>query len=319
MSPERIWYGTDAAAVALRTAMLPLSGLYWIGWQTYLGTYKVGLKKAKEPHRPVICVGNMTVGGSGKSPTTIFIAKTLQSLGRQVVISASGYGSPASEAATLAPEGELMASRWGDEPAMLRWLLPDVPLIVGRRRVEAGRLCHEHFPDAVLLMDDGLQHMPLRKHVTIALDEAGANRFVLPAGPYREPRMNLKRVDLVLGAERAMQTEYGEVKLEPDLPAGCEVSVLSSIARPERLKGSLTKWQVVATRFLPDHDPLTAGNLFEGLPPDLPMIVTAKDWVKLRERKDIAERTIVVAHREARITPENAFTDWLKSKLDEQA
>jgi tetraacyldisaccharide 4'-kinase len=324
VSPERIWYGKDAGAALVRAALTPLSALYWVGWQTYLGIYHLGLKKAKEPHKPVICVGNMTAGGSGKSPTTIFVAQTLLELGREIAISASGYGSPAAEGASVAPDGELQASRWGDEPAMIRWLLPEAPLIVGRNRVDAARLCQQHFPTAVLLMDDGLQHMPLKKHVTIALEDEGPNQFVLPAGPYREPRSNLSRIDLAVGTGYRFQLVSIDGKLwSPDGAEllGQHVAVLCSIAKPTRFVDATRQrgLTVAAQKLMPDHDPLTAGNLFDGLLPELPLIVTTKDWVKLRERQDIESRTIFVAQREVLISPVDDFKDWLKSKLDEQA
>ncbi|MFX8929914.1 tetraacyldisaccharide 4'-kinase, partial [Acinetobacter baumannii] len=84
----------------------------------------------------------------------------------------------------MAPDGPLDPAGWGDEPAMFRWLLPDVPLVVGRRRVLAAELVHQHFPKAVLVMDDGFQHLPVKKHIQILLDDpTPKNSRCLPAGP----------------------------------------------------------------------------------------------------------------------------------------
>ena len=326
MRIEEVWAGRGAGHALLRILFAPLSGLYWLGWQAYLAVYRLKLKRAKEPHCPVICIGNLTVGGSGKTPVTIHVAKLLRELGQEVVISASGYGSKAAEGANLArtavtnqPAPSLPAQEWGDEPAMIRWLLPDVPLIVGRDRVRAAEICHQHFPDAILLLDDGLQHLPLKKHLQICLDDPSAtNRMVLPAGPYREPRTSLGRMDRVIDDLRFQPTGFLLNGTEPaEQPTSA--NALCAIARPERFFDTLSGQgiEIAAAKSLPDHDPLTAGTLFEGLPPGLPLIVTAKDWVKLRDRCDIGSRQILVAMQEARIEPEDEFKAWLRSKLDE--
>src|SRR5579885_1414322 len=193
-----VWFSKQAGFRLIRIALTPLSWLYAAGWQGYLTIYRFGWKKAKAPHHPVVCIGNLKAGGTGKSPVTRYVADVLSSLQRQVVISCSGYGAPRSEAATLTPKGPLDAREWGDEAAMLRAFLPDTPLIVGRDRVEAAKICNKTHPDAVLLLDDGFQHLPLAKDLTILLDPPAENGHCLPAGPYREPRRNRSRADLVL-------------------------------------------------------------------------------------------------------------------------
>ena len=208
MHASELWESDSIGPRLARLALSPLSLIYAIGWEAYLGVYRLGLKRAKEPHRPVVCVGNLVSGGSGKTPATLHVAQVLADLGHSVVLSASGYGSPGSEAATLIPEGPLDPSEWGDEPALYRELLPAVPIIVGRRRVLAAEICAREFPDAVLLMDDGFQHLPLRKHLSMILDSPEPeNRMCLPAGPYREPRWNRRRADLVLPGQFRMEEQ----------------------------------------------------------------------------------------------------------------
>jgi len=182
---SEMWERLSVATIVLS----PFAGLYALGWLGYEATYRWGLKRPSAPHHPVVCVGNLTVGGTGKTPTTRYLAELLLGMGREVVASCSGYGSAAAEAAQVAPMGPLSAHTWGDEAALLRYSLPEVPLIVGRRRVLAAELCHQHYPRAVLLMDDGFQHLPLAKDVAIVLDPPRRNRLCLPAGPYREPRL----------------------------------------------------------------------------------------------------------------------------------
>jgi tetraacyldisaccharide 4'-kinase len=316
---RHLWESPAISAKLLRGALVPLSWLYAGGWQAYLLTYRLGLKRAAEPHRPVLCVGNLQAGGSGKSPLVRHLVDVLREMGREVVVSCSGYGAPRAEAATIAPEGDLDAAEWGDEPTMLRTLIPDLPLVVGRRRVLAAELVHQRFPNAVMLMDDGFQHLPLKKSVSIVLDPlAPTNRWCLPAGPYREPRSNRSRADLVLpGQFRVVEdSPWFEDPYTTDhhsLPA--RFAVLCALGQPARFLAALPH-PPVATKLLPDHDPLTAGTLFDGMDPALPVVVTAKDWVKLRARNDLAGRQILVAHHAVRVEPADDFRAWLAERLD---
>jgi tetraacyldisaccharide 4'-kinase len=322
MLPHEVWAGTTAQAKALRALATPASWLYAFGWQCYLATYGLGFKRAKSPHKPVMCVGNLVVGGSGKSPVTMHIAKVLLEMGRSVVIGCSGYGSPHAEAAALAPDGPLLATEWGDEPAMIRWLMPEVPIVVGRRRVLAAELVHEHYPDAVLLMDDGFQHLPLAKQLTIVLDEASPrNMRCLPAGPYREPRGNRSRADaLVPGAmtvnRQSMRIQSPEGKDQRPAIYG----ILCALGDPSRFLATLADEfpnaiENPSVKTLLDHDPLTAANLWDGLPSDVPIVVTAKDWVKLRERADIAEREILIALQDVELSPRRELVALINKKL----
>ena len=298
----------------------PLGALYALGWWGYQSVYSFGLKKPFEPHCPVVTVGNLIAGGTGKTPMTLFVATVLQEAGRGVVVSASGYGFPRSASASLAPDGELKASEWGDEAAMIRMFRPELPLIVGRDRVEAARIAHQHFPDSVLLMDDGFQHLRLRQHVTLLLAPETPNSFCLPAGPYREPRSTgLRRADLVLpGSEfkvvRSRTIGAPSEGLGPDK----KVNVLCALGRPHQFLDSLRSdgYRLGTVRCLPDHDPLTAGTLLNGFDLETPLLVTAKDWVKLRDRGDLEGRTVLMAKYDVSVEPREGFTDWLRLKLD---
>lgn len=313
----RTWQTSRMAALVLS----PLSLLYALGWEIYLLAYRLGFKRASEPHRPVVCVGNLQVGGTGKTPAVVALVKLLVWQGRRVVVSCSGYGSPASQDATLAPEGDLPAREWGDEPALFRMLLPEVPLIVGRNRVRAAQICADRFPDAVLLLDDGFQHLPLKKHVSIILDPPVWNRFCLPAGPYREPSWNRTRADLVIPGEFKLAytpLSFVEALTGADSPQPQRTNVLCALGDPTRFLWTLEQQgiEVVNGRLLPDHDTLLAGNLFDGLDPALPLVVTAKDWGKLRQRSDLDKWRLLVANREASIQPAKQFSAWLAKKLD---
>jgi tetraacyldisaccharide 4'-kinase len=316
MHPETVWESSDVRSRLIRAALLPLSGLYAFGWWCYLMWYRLGFKRAQIAHRRTIVVGNLVAGGAGKTPFTIALIHTLHELGEHVVISTSGYGGPKSRGAHLAPEGPLRADEWGDEPAMLRTLLPEVPLIVGRGRLAASQLAQARFSERVLVMDDGFQHLPVVKQLSIVLDPPRRNRRCLPAGPYREPRRYLRRADLVIP---------GRFVVEPIPPgallSGEDYAVICAIGQPERFLESVriaTSRPPRAVVVRPDHDALQDGNLFESIPLDMPVLVTAKDEVKLRLRPDTGDRKIVVVPHAVIVTPAAEWRDWLATQLYEK-
>lgn len=323
-----IWHSPKPGPAILRTILTPLSWLYAASWLTYLLTYRLGLKKPKEPHKPVVCIGNLVVGGSGKSPLTLFVARQLQALGHEVVLSCSGYGSPASQGAQVAPQGELDPTQWGDEPAMFRMLAPDLPIVVGRRRTLAAEIVHQHYPDAIMLMDDGFQHLPLKKHLSIIIERPGRNRRCLPAGPYREPSGNKSRADLTLPNERFILHTTSEIR-DRDSSSDHQaiqnpeskiqnLQCLSALGNPHAFYQSLRDqgFTLSHEETLPDHDPLDAGNLFQGFDPEIPIVVTAKDWVKLRKRPDIKNWDIRVAMLDLSVEPQDEFRTWLADRLN---
>jgi tetraacyldisaccharide 4'-kinase len=316
---QKIWREKGTEAILL----LPLAALYASGWVIYQLLYWLGIKKAERPHRPVVCVGNLIAGGAGKTPVTLFVARTLHQLGRPVVVSLNGYRSPRQDNAHAAPDGPLDAREWGDEAALVREKLPGVPLIVGRDRVRAAQICRDLHPQAVLLLDDGFQHLPLHKDVTIVLDPPDLeNRWPMPSGPYREPRST--------GLQRATTVVPGEFRLSAPMVSlrdakgesvhvETPVNALCAVARPERFIDVLEQYQirVAHEKLLPDHDDLRDKRLFLGFDPNLPVVVTEKDWVKLRERRDLDAWTVLVASYEVQLEPADTFRLWLRDKLDE--
>lgn len=319
LNPAEVWESDRLSDRLLRWSLVPGSWLYGLGWEGYLALYRLGFKKAAEPHKPVLVIGNLVVGGSGKSPLTRHVVELLTSH-RPVVIGCSGYGSPRSVAATLAPAGPLDPSEWGDEPAMLRWFLPDVPIVVGRRRVLAAEIVAREHPDAVLVMDDGFQHLPLKKHVSILLDpERPRNTHCLPAGPYREPRFERNRADLVLGERfKVVKEPLRFVSgLSGETMKVKEAGVLCALGRPQGFLQDLdaTGMRITGHRLLHDHDPLVAGTILDGLSGQGPIVVTAKDWVKLRQRSDLDLTRFVVALQKISVQPSDEFEAWLKERL----
>jgi tetraacyldisaccharide 4'-kinase len=202
----------------------------------------------------------------------------------------------------------------------MRLKLPAIPLIVGRRRVLAATLAHQRFPAHILVLDDGFQHLPLRKDLTILLDPPTSNSSCLPAGPYREPKSNRTRADLCLPDQFQLKrriASLAQVNGE-EMTTPTHATALCAIAQPDKFVESLGARGISVTRLiaLSDHNPLTEGTLMLPDDPSEAVVVTEKDWVKLRDRADLGQRQIWIAIEEATIEPAKEFRDWLASKLD---
>jgi len=322
MRIENLWFGQGWRPLFGRITLLPLTALYSLSWQLYLLTYRYRIKRPAIAHPRVICIGNLTAGGSGKTPVTTFVADCLVELGFKPVISCSGYGSPKSEAAETAPQLPLNPREWGDEPSEIRDLRPSLPIVVGRRRVLAATIANREFPGSVLVLDDGFQHLPLHKHVTIILDARDpANALPFPSGPYREPRWNRSRANLVLPSDR-FEVVYSALEFVNEagsaVDAPAVASILTAIARPDLFEASVREAgvQVSDIDVHPDHDPLDAPDLLSRHNVGT-VIVTMKDWVKLRTRDDLDKVTILIAKRSATIEPKEEFLKWLKERIPE--
>ena len=161
--------------------------------------------KAQTLPCPVISVGNIAVGGTGKTPAVIAIAGHLQKAGLRVAILLRGYKREARAGITVVSDGRQVyasAKESGDEAYMMAHCLSGVPIIVGRERYLAGQIALERFNVDVLLLDDGFQHRQLRRDVDIltvpVTHPFGDPPRLLPAGTLREPPAALRRADIIL-------------------------------------------------------------------------------------------------------------------------
>jgi len=162
--------------------------------------YAKGFKKVHRLPVPVISVGNLTMGGTGKTPMVLHLARLTQEKYHPAIIS-RGYGGKAHAQINLVSDGQkilLSPEQAGDEPLLLATSLPSIPVITGPKRVLTGGYAVEHQGAELLIMDDGFQHMSLHRDLNIALFSATAllgNGRVCPAGPLREPIQALQRAD----------------------------------------------------------------------------------------------------------------------------
>ena len=294
---ERLWYGDSAAAALLA----PLAGIYGAVSGARRGAYRLGLLRPRRLTRPVVVVGNLTVGGTGKTPLTIYLARELGAARLKVGIVSRGYGRRGGEARYVHPDSD-----WrdvGDEPVIVA-RRTGCPTMVAADRVAAARTLIARGAD-VILSDDGLQHLELARDCEIVVIDGSrgfGNGHLLPAGPLREPTAALGRAGIVvvngdpahgslagmlpagtltmrLVAQPAVRLDgHGAPK---DLAAlsGRRVHAVAGIGNPQRFFRDLSGFgiEVIAHPF-PDHHPFTAHEL--AFADDLPILMTEKDAVK---------------------------------------
>jgi len=191
-----------------RTLLWPPAKLYELGVRLRVAAYETDYLKPKRLDATVISVGNLTVGGAGKTPMAQYIARYLKSEDHAVAILTRGYGRESSGRRVLndVPNGDQSASagsyrEYGDEPLMLARSMPDVPIIVDKNRYEGGRLAEQKHGSEVLVLDDGYQHLALARDLNILLIDATDpfGGFEMPPfGRLREPLYGIKRADAII-------------------------------------------------------------------------------------------------------------------------
>jgi len=229
---ERVVLGEERGFVSwvIRAAMWPLSVVYRIGLSVYLGLYSSGLRRRLQLNVPVVSVGNLTFGGTGKTPAVQAIARMLADSGKRCVVLSRGHGGSAS-GATIVSDGRCVLvdpSVCGDEPAMLAESLPGVPVIVGRDRRVTGRLACSGFSPDVIILDDGLQYWQLHRELDIIVLDATrpfGSGLLMPMGDLREPISGIARggAFILTNSSRAADSELAGIRslisrLVPDAP-----------------------------------------------------------------------------------------------------
>jgi tetraacyldisaccharide 4'-kinase len=285
---------------------LPAAALAPLGWLYGASVaFKARHAKAFDPGLPVICVGNLTAGGSGKTPIAIAIAELLRAKGHKPYFLTRGYGGSARGPA-LASRGH-SAAVMGDEALLLA---RTAPTIVARDRAAGARLAQEKGA-TVLVMDDGHQNFSLRKNLSLVVVDAQTgfgNGYQIPAGPLREPvAQGLARADAVIlvgdGAPD-LQGFSGPVlraHLKPDGEAfaGKPVFAFAGIGRPEKFAASLedSGAHLTGSCFFPDHHPYTEDEITQlrAVAGDATLVTTEKDFVRLTTAQREGIRMLKVA------------------------
>ena len=180
------------------------SRLYGRAMQVRNRWYEKDAGRVKALPCMVISVGNITVGGTGKTPMTLYLAKMLKGAGYRIAIVSRGYGGKASKAGGIVCDGKQMlldADMAGDEPYMMAKQLGNVPVVIGSNRYEAGMTAVAQFSPDIILLDDGFQHRRLKRDLDILLldaDRPFGNGHLLPRGTLREPPAAICRAGMIV-------------------------------------------------------------------------------------------------------------------------
>jgi tetraacyldisaccharide 4'-kinase len=319
---ESVWY--DASGRQGRW-LRPLAAVFGGVVALRGAAFRMGLLGRSHPGIPVVVIGNLTVGGTGKTPFTIWLAKELRARGLTPGILARGYGGQGHGARRV--EADSSPREVGDEPTLLR-AATGLPVVVAAARPAGAALLRAAGVD-LILCDDGLQHLPLARDVEIAvLDGARGlgNGRLLPAGPLREPAARLAACDFVVvngsagaAAEAALAARAGRGVFTMQLvPArarrvggdreerelssfrGAPVHAVAAIGNPARFHETLRAAGLrLIEHAFPDHHPFEPQDLrFDD---DHPILMTSKDAVKCRRFADSRMWELPV---DARIEPE---------------
>lgn len=268
----------------------PLSVVYGTGCRVRDMAYRRGMLKSRSLPGFVLSVGNLTVGGTGKTPAVVLLARWARDRGYRVAVLSRGYGGASPEEVTVVSDGHRVKAApelCGDEPYLLGCKLQGVPVLTARRRYAAGKYAAERFGSEVFILDDGFQHRGLKRDLDLLLLDARSpfgNGQLLPWGPLREPVEAMARADALIitryqeGAETAWQQELpeearkiplfkavhepqgvilphaGEVH-PPHMLKGRRVLAFAGIARPSRFRETLLGLgaRVIHFRAFRDH------------------------------------------------------------------
>jgi tetraacyldisaccharide 4'-kinase len=315
---QRAWLRRGALACLL----WPLSLLFALAAALRRNAYRTGLLRSGRVPVPVIVVGNVIAGGSGKTPIVQAIVRHLRSRGLHVGIVSRGYGRRTKDCREVRTDSD--AADVGDEPLLLARSC-GVPVFVARRRIEAARALLHAYPETQLIVsDDGLQHYAMARDVEVCVfDERGTgNGWLLPAGPLRETWPS--QVDFVLRpaqsggiegfdirrrlAREAARADGKRLKLD-DLK-GRAITAVAAIAKPQAFFAMLRDEGIAAARTirLPDHDDFSSLPRTEG-----ELVCTEKDAVKLWRTRPDAWAVPLLVEIDAAFWP--AFDARLASKL----
>ncbi len=277
----------------------PFSPLYSLAMRLRQKAYEAGVFRRSRVCCPVISIGNICLGGTGKTPHVIALAKWLQERGLRPAIVSRGYGGKAGKGPLIvSDQSSCLADALlaGDEPSMMARTLPGVPVISGSDRVKGAETAISRFNSRTIILDDGFQHLRLHRDLDIVLLPAASplgTGTVFPGGDLREPLSALKRASAIILSKceqvpfnelelireqaasiapgipvflsrtvfKAITLADGSGTLEPPFPS--HVHCFCAIAKPEAFIRTVSKQgiEVRGTDFYPDHQILTSRDL----------------------------------------------------------
>ena len=295
-NPPEFWY----APSPLGPLLAPVGWLFALFTVLRRAAYRAGLRRSWKVGCPVVVVGNLSVGGTGKTPLVIALARLLARRGLRVGVVCRGYRGAASRwPRKVRPDSD--PARVGDEAVLLA-RRTGAPVAAGPNRIAAARILVRRAKCEVILSDDGLQHLRLARDVEIVVVDGArrhGNGHCMPAGPLREPVGRLASVDLVVvngdarPGELEMRLEAGDAvnlvdaSLARPLEAfrGAPVHAVCAIGHQERFFRTLESHGLTIIRHpFPDHHPFREEEI--RFPDDAPVLMTEKDAVKCERFAD---------------------------------
>jgi tetraacyldisaccharide 4'-kinase len=353
VTPRRpAWFDAREEGLARRLRLAPLVPLSWLYGLGALVARRLRTASFRTPVRlscHVISVGNLVVGGSGKTPFAAWLAARLRERGHKVALASRGYGRTGRDAVRVVSDGRFVratVAEAGDEPLLLAAHAPGVPVLVGANRALVGLRGISAFGIDALVLDDGLQHTRLARDVEIVtFDGAGGlgNGRLMPRGPLREPLSVLGLVDAVVVVDgplpardreriaarapaarwfaarrriQAVRPLAGGRGEAPEGLSGLSVGILAGIAQPDSLRRSVEALgaRVVATRRFPDHHRYRARDLRDLAAGPSLWVTTEKDAVKISPSWVAGvDLRVLVARLEVERGVE--LLDWLEETL----
>ena len=216
------------------------SYLYEYGVRLKLAMYNIGLKKKEKLNCCVISIGNITVGGTGKTPTAQKMADLIKRMGYRVVILNRGYRSHWEKEIGVVSDGNkifMTAYEAGDEAYLMAKTLPGIPVVIGKNRAITGKYAVEKLNAEVIIMDDGYQHWHLERDLDVVLVDTlnmFGNGCVLPRGMLREPLENLNRGDLFLLTKTDQSSVLSRMQLRKTIEKyNAKAPVVESVHHPK--------------------------------------------------------------------------------------
>ena len=290
----RFWLKNTSRSVLL----LPVSWVFRIASGVRRASYNWGLRPRARLTVPVLIIGNIFVGGTGKTPLVLWMVRYLRSMGKRPGVITRGYGGQAKDWPQVVDAGSDPYDV-GDEPVLLAQR-GGCPVVASPDRVEAAQRLIDDFGCDVIVSDDGLQHYALDRDLEVVVIDAArglGNGHCLPAGPLREPRSRLRSVDLLVanGGPSWLTPYYFTLRLNHAVSVadgdttrkladfgGEQAHAIAGIGNPDRFFAALGRFGIeVIQHPFADHYPFTAKDV--NFDDGVPVLMTEKDAVKCRE------------------------------------
>ncbi|KAA3608466.1 MAG: tetraacyldisaccharide 4'-kinase [Calditrichaeota bacterium] len=271
--------------IVLRLILFPISLIYGLIIQIRNLLYDIGIFKTHHFDKPIISIGNITAGGTGKTPFTIYLAEKFVDKNKKVAIVSRGYGRK-SKGFHFISNGKTRFAKviiHGDEPVLISKKLPGQIIAVCEKRKIAIDYILKNYDVDVILLDDGFQHRSVARDLDIVLvkdEKRIKNKLVLPGGLLREFKFNLKRANMIVSADdpaaiddknRYFSISQIDDVLDIDFKtkgsikelAGNTCVAFAGIAHPENFHNSLKEESIVVSQFMPfkDHHSFTESDL----------------------------------------------------------